>query len=197
MAAISSAHWPNSSFCHRFGRRKWSNAISGEDSAVAEHFCVPQFLHQYFQMANGRCTGSAPSFSFWQPQVALQAQTSIQMFGFQMVALNGREGGANLSACAWRCGDLYNVNRVWHSTTRSSAVPHHLALGLCSKPTDMNDKQDSGGREAPDAADPPALPVQRGRAAATATVTGGASDLCLTNGCFIIPSEASVYCSLF
>lgn len=43
----------------------------------------------------------------------------------------------------------------------------------------------------------PALPVQRRHAAVTATVTGGASDLCLTNGCFIIPSEARVYCSLF
>lgn len=62
----------------------------------------------------------------------------------------------------------------------------------------MNDKQDSGGRESPDPADPPpALLVQRGRAAATATVTGGAYDLCLTNGCFIILSEARVYCSLF
>lgn len=41
------------------------------------------------------------------------------------------------------------------------------------------------------------LLVSRRDAAVTATVAGGASDLCLTNGCFIIPSEPCVYCSLF
>lgn len=62
----------------------------------------------------------------------------------------------------------------------------------------MNDKQDSADREDPDPTDPPwPPPSDVATAAVTTTVTGGAADLCLTNGCFIILSEAPVYCSLF
>lgn len=111
------------------------------------------------------------------------------VFGFQMFLLNGREGP--------ECKYLRLATK-WHlQTTTGSDIQQPggvQRLVACrwvsarTQPTWMINKAAVTERTLIPLTRS-GLPVPRRDAVVTATVTGGASDLCLTNGCFIIPSK--------
>lgn len=96
-----------------------------------------------------------------------------------------------------------------HNNLRDSwrSFPYRPPVGLCLNLSDMVDKQDSSDREEPlwvwcrpVTLFGPSSHATVCDATVTETVTGGACDLCLTNGSFIIPcatSMSSVFIALY